>query len=72
MLFLEKGRVAPYRPSSIDSLDILIVAYMPDENPCNILQRSAGFCKVTVGWQYRGAKVSKIFFLDYFDFLFVL
>ncbi|XP_023330843.1 uncharacterized protein LOC111703196 isoform X2 [Eurytemora carolleeae] len=38
--------------------DFLLVtlAYMPDENPCNILQRSAGFCKMTVGWQYRGAK----------------
>jgi hypothetical protein len=32
-------------------------AYLPDESPHQVLQRSAGFCRTTVSWDYRGNQV---------------
>ena len=34
--------------------DLIIVKleYQPDENPCNILNRSAGFSKANLSWEY--------------------
>ena len=36
---------------------LYLSAYVPDENPAQVLQRSAGFCKTSVTWDYRGNQV---------------
>ena len=39
---------------------LVTLAYMPDESPCNVLQRSAGFCKMPVHWDYKGNRGNQV------------
>ena len=36
---------------------VVRLEYMPNENPCEILNRSAGFCKMPANWEYRGNNI---------------
>ena len=38
--------------------DLLVtLSYQPDEPATQILQRSAGFCKTPVSWEYKGSRI---------------
>ena len=36
---------------------IVTLSYQPDEPATQILQRSAGFCKMPVSWEYKGSRI---------------
>ena len=50
------GKMRPELDYSFPLHNFLVVtlAYNKDENPCGLLTRSAGFCKMPVNWDYRG------------------
>jgi len=37
----------------MSSFVLVVLAFNPDEHPCNILTRSAAFCRVPCAWEFR-------------------
>ena len=41
----------------LDNFIVVRLSYLPDESPCEILNRSAGFCKMPTVWEYKGNNI---------------
>ena len=54
MLIPQQARLRLDRSYPLHNFIVVILEYMAEEPPTQVLQRSAGFCKMAVQWQYRG------------------